>query len=216
MQTAKSLLTCALLAALTAGAVMMCLLVDEARTVISALPETVERQIREQGDSTRRAALTAIVATRRDLLARVDNLTSVTDSQLTAMLSSLDAQLGRANDSLSRFVTVAEGAAPVLENAAGISRQVNDALPLFTDCDHNPDCAFNRYVGTARGIEKMSAAVGAAAPKLAESAVENGRNLAGITADVHSLTGRIAAPKSFLGRLWDGIKVASAAATHLF
>ncbi len=37
--------------------------------------------------------------------------------------------------------------------------QVDSALPLFLECDHNPDCAFNRFQGTSKAIEQSSMAV---------------------------------------------------------
>ncbi len=49
---------------------------------------------------------------------------------------------------------------PSLTHAASITGQVNDALPLYLDCDHNPDCVFNRYVGVSEGIERASLNVG--------------------------------------------------------
>ena len=42
---------------------------------------------------------------------------------------------------------------PTLRHSAAIAAQIDDSLPMFLDCDHNPDCVFNRYVGVSRGIE---------------------------------------------------------------
>jgi hypothetical protein len=39
---------------------------------------------------------------------------------------------------------------------------VNASLPLFLDCDHNPDCIFNRYVGASKGVEQAALNFGAA------------------------------------------------------
>lgn len=58
----------------------------------------------------------------------------------------------------------------------------------------------------ARGVAEASEAAGKAAPKLADAAVKNGENIAGITADVHTATSAFVKPKStwqkFKSALW--------------
>jgi hypothetical protein len=39
-------------------------------------------------------------------------------------------------------------------------RRVDNAAPLFLGCECNPDCLFNRYVGTSKGIERAAANFG--------------------------------------------------------
>ena len=56
----------------------------------------------------------------------------------------------------------------------------------------------------ARGVAEASEAAGKAAPRLADAAVKNGENIAGITADVHTATSAFVKPKS----TWQKIKSA--------
>ncbi len=43
-------------------------------------------------------------------------------------------------------------------------------LPLLLDCDHNPDCLHNRYVGTARSAEGAAVALERAAASIERTA----------------------------------------------
>ena len=72
---------------------------------------------------------------------------------------------------------------------------MNDALPLFLDCDHNPDCVFNRYVGASKGIERAatnfgqaSADVRNAVPQMLATWNQIGVGVAGIAANLDRLT----------------------------
>lgn len=178
MNRLRMALWCALLASLVGLVISVIQLVRQTTAVIAALPAAVERQIREQGKETRSAALAAIGDTRRellaevartrgDLLARVDRLTNVSERALSQMTASIDAV----------SYTAAE-LRPALKNAAKITAQVNDALPMFVDCDHNPDCVYNRYVGVAQSTEEALRAVAETAP--------------GTLASVESTTGSVA------------------------
>jgi hypothetical protein len=198
----KTGLMCLLLASLTGLVVYGVTLVREATAVVSALPAGIEKNIREQGDETRKAALSAITDTRRealaeiartrgDLLARVDRLTDVSERSIADLSTKADAQLGtlnatiatnlgRANDSIAEVAAVGAGAGPILANAEKITGQVNDSLPLFLDCDHNPDCVFNRYVGVAQSTEKAMRAVSQTAPGTLKSVESTAGSVASI------------------------------------
>lgn len=71
MNRAKNAITCVLLASLVALVVYVILLVRRATAVVSALPATIQTVIREQGQATRDAALSAITDTRREALAEI-------------------------------------------------------------------------------------------------------------------------------------------------
>jgi hypothetical protein len=202
MNRLKNAITCALLASLVGLVVYAILLVRNAIAVVSALPAGIERSIREQGDETRKAALSAITDTRRealaeitrtrgDLLARVDRLTDISersiadlseraDRHLATLNTTVALNLGRANDSIAEVSGVAAGVRPALENAGRITAQVNDALPLYLDCDHNPDCVFNRYVGVAQSTEKAMRAVAMTAPGTLKSVESTASSVASI------------------------------------
>jgi hypothetical protein len=96
---------------------------------------------------------------------RVKLLTDNADSWMKALtvmtdtrLKDTDVQLTRANDSLA-LVTV--GLKPILDHAGNIAKQVDDNAPMFLDCDHNPDCVFNRFQGTSKAFERAAINFGA-------------------------------------------------------
>ena len=102
-----------------------------------------------------------ITGLRGDLNTRLTDISGKLDAQLTTANSTLDAQLTTANNSLNTQLLAANGSLsgigvslkPALDAAAGITTQVNEALPLWLDCEGNPSCAFNLYQGTAKSIE---------------------------------------------------------------
>lgn len=180
MNRLRMAIWCALLASLVGFVTSLILLVRQTTAVIAVLPASVERQIREQGKETRAAALAAIRDTRRelllevartrgDLLARVDRLTDVSEQALSEVTASVDAVSDTATD-----------LRPVLENAAKITAQVNDVLPMFVDCDHNPDCVYNRYVGVAQSTERAMRAVAETAPGTLKSVESTASSVASI------------------------------------
>jgi methyl-accepting chemotaxis protein len=180
MNTLRMALWCVLLASLVALVTSVILLVRQTTAVIAVLPAAVERQIREQGKETRTTALAAIGDTRRELLAevartrgdlfaRVDRLTDVSERALSEVTASVDAVSGTATE-----------LRPVLENAAKITAQVNDVLPMFVDCDHNPDCVYNRYVGVAQSTERAMRAVAETAPETLKSVESTAGSVASI------------------------------------
>jgi hypothetical protein len=141
---------------------------------------------------------------------------TTTDRRVGDTLSRVDTALATV-DSLHRDLK------PSLDSAAAITAQVNDALPLYLDCDHNPDCVFNRYVGVSKGFERASANVGqmsqdfrGAVPPMLNTWSRIGVDVSattdhvdGITADVHTMTTAATRPKSFWGKVWAGITVTS-------
>src|SRR5581483_8628936 len=70
--------------------------------------------------------------------------------------------LDRADRALGTVDQLRTDLKPTLDHAGAISAQVDEALPLFLDCDHNADCVFNRYVGASRGIELAASNFGKA------------------------------------------------------
>jgi hypothetical protein len=194
MNRLKMALWCALLASLVGLITSLILLVRQTTAVIAVLPAAVERQIQEQGKETRTAALAAIGDTRRELLveiartrgdlfARVDRLTDVSEralSEATTLGQAAVVDLDRVTASVDAVSDTAAGLRPVLENAARITAQVNDVLPMFVDCDHNPDCVYNRYVGVAQSTERAMRAVAQTAPGTLKSVESTASSVASI------------------------------------
>ena len=195
MKTVQQVFVCALLAALTALAVA-------ALRVIHAVPG----EMRE----TRAALLAEIAATRGDLNAQLGSLAVRSERQVAALRTetlaevdqirqTADRRLGdtlaRADVALGTLEAARRDLKPTLDHSAAITAQMNDALPLFLDCDHNPDCVFNRYVGASKGIERAamnfgqaSADVRGALPQMLATWNRIGAGVAGTATNLDRLT----------------------------
>jgi hypothetical protein len=164
MNTVRQAFVCALLAALTALTVAATIFVRAATATVAAVPAQIRltraalvaeagaarQDLNRQIDATRAATLSLsdrqATAFRTGLLERTANFGDSTSRQFGATLSRIDAALAT--------TTALEGELrPTLRHSASVAAQLDDSLPMFLDCDHNPDCVFNRYVGVSRGVE---------------------------------------------------------------
>jgi hypothetical protein len=206
MKTIHGVLLCILLAAMTVLVGYAILLVRTVTAVTAAIPSEI--------DCTRVALVAQIEGTRRDLNQQVtaarQEVLVRTERQATALRTDVMAQaagfretadrrlgdtLARADRALGTVDALRQDLKPTLEHSAAISAQVNDAMPLFLNCDHNPDCVFNRYVGASRGIEraafnfgKASTDVSTALPGAIATWQSIGTNANGIATNVNQLT----------------------------
>jgi len=164
MKTVQQMLICGLLAALTTLAVAATVFVRAATATVAAVPAEIRL--------TRTALLQEAGAARQDLTrqiaaARVAAL-AISDRQATAFRTGILAQsadfgeaagrrlggtLSKLDATLATTTAIELDLRPTLQHSASITAQIDDSLPVFLDCDHNPDCVFNRYVGVSRGIE---------------------------------------------------------------
>jgi hypothetical protein len=164
MKTVQEVFICALLAALTTLAVAATVFVRAATATVAAVPAEIRL--------TRAALVQEAGAARQDLTrqvaaARVAAL-ELSDRQATALRTGILAQAVDFGDAANRRIggtlsqidaavatvpSLERDLRPALQHSAAIAAQIDDSLPLFLDCDHNPDCIFNRYVGVSRGIE---------------------------------------------------------------
>lgn len=125
-----------------------------------------------------------------DVLVQVDSAIATTNAAVTAA----NTQLSRANGTLAGM---REDLRPALVSAASVTKQADEAMPLSLDCEYNPDCVFNQYVGASKGIEcavmsfcQMSTDVRAALPAAINTWQGIGTNMNGITANINRLTER--------------------------
>ncbi|MGB7761589.1 MAG: hypothetical protein WBL61_17290 [Bryobacteraceae bacterium] len=164
MKTVQQVFTCVLLAALAALAVAATIFVRSATVTVAAIPAEIRltcAALVREADATRQDLTRELTAARIDAL-------QLSDRQATAFRTGLLAQTAefggaavlRLGGTLSRidaaFATVPaleRELRPTLRHSAAIAAQIDDSLPMFLACDHNPDCVFNRYVGVSRGIE---------------------------------------------------------------
>jgi hypothetical protein len=195
MKTLQQGLLCALLAALTALAGYTAMLMHTASRTVAAIPSELE--------ATRMALIEETRAARRDLLVRSERqftaLRGDTVAQLSEFREAADRRLG---DSLARADTVLDtlnnfrrDVKPTLDHSAGITAQIDDSLPLFLDCAHNPDCLFNRYVGASKGIERAALNFGEASqdvrgalPKMLLTWNQIGVSVSGTAGNVERMT----------------------------
>ncbi|MGO9011874.1 MAG: hypothetical protein ACLQPN_17380 [Bryobacteraceae bacterium] len=164
MKTVQQVLICGLLAALTALAVAATIFVRAATATVAAVPAEIRL--------TRAALLHEADAARQDLTHQIAvacvAALALSDRQATAFRTGILAQtadfsdtagrriggtLSQIDSALATTASLESELRPTLRHSAAIAAQIDDSLPMFLDCDHNPDCVFNRYVGVSRGIE---------------------------------------------------------------
>ena len=130
-----------------------------------------------------------VAAARRDVLAEVAQI------RLTADRRTGDA-LARVDAALDKIEEVRGDVQPVLKHASSVAAQVDDAAPLFLDCEYNPDCAFNRFQGTSKAIEQMAQAGAKAAPEITASVAGIASSGNAIAADAKREADEITKPKT--------------------
>ena len=191
MKTVQQVLLCALLTALTALAGYTAMLIHAATVTVAAIPLEIAQ--------TRRELLQEARATRRDVLTRTERQVAAMRSDAVAQFSEFretaDRRVGdtlaRADAALETVNGLRRDLKPTLDHSAAITAQVDDSLPLFLDCDHNPDCMFNRYVGASKGIEKAAANFGQMSSDFRGALPEAIQGWQGIGDDVHGITGNV-------------------------
>lgn len=164
MKTVQQVLLCALLAALSTLAVAATLFVRAGTATVAAVPAEIRltrAALLQQADAARQDLTRQVAAARIAALA-------ITDRQATAFRTGILAQtadigdtagrrfgatLSQVDSTLATMRSLELDLRPTLRHSAAVAAQIDDALPMFLDCDHNPDCVFNRYVGVSRGIE---------------------------------------------------------------
>jgi hypothetical protein len=167
MKTVQQTLACICLAAVAWLAVYSVLLVRAATWAVAALPKEIQNTrtaLIGEIAASRIDLMQQIAATRRELLIQTehqaDALRGDVKTEADAVLATTDRRLGdtlsRVDNALATLDSLHQELKPSLAGAAAITQQVNDALPLYLDCDHNPDCVFNRYVGVSKGVERAA------------------------------------------------------------
>lgn len=113
-------------------------------------------------------------------LADFNTISAVAVNNSTKALADFNGTLSLAQKDLTR---VSLPASLILDN-------LNDSAPLFFNCDHNADCLYNRYVGSARAGEKTATHLESLSDSMARVAT------------------RFAGPSTVKGKIWDGFKIA--------
>jgi ABC-type transporter Mla subunit MlaD len=152
---------------------------------------------------TRAALIAEVTAARKDALARSERQIAALRKDVLAEAAQIretaDRRIGdtlaRADTALTTVESLRTDVKPTLDRSAAIAAQVDDALPLFLDCDHNPDCVFNRYVGVSKGVERaalnfgqMSQDVRGSLPKMLVTWDRIAQDVSGTAGNVNRLT----------------------------
>jgi hypothetical protein len=167
MKSLEQVLRCVLLVVLVALAAGAIVVERAATATVEAAGQEVRGTRAALVEELRDARLDLkgeLTAARRDVLARSEREVAALRSDLVgeaeAVRTTADARMGDALARADRALSVAEALdgqlQPVLAHSAGITAQVENGLPLFLDCDHNADCVFNRYQGTAKAMERAA------------------------------------------------------------
>jgi len=195
MKRVQQILVSALLAALIVLAIWAILLVRAATAAVAALPgemHELRTDVTKELTTARRDVVSRsdrqVTALRHDLTREIDGIREMADRRIGDTIRRADAALGT-------VAGLRQDLAPALANSAAITSQVSEALPLFLDCDHNPDCVFNRYVGVSQGIERAARNFGAASqdfrgalPRMLATWDQVGSNVSGTASNIERLT----------------------------
>lgn len=170
--------------------------------------DTVNSQIEDSRNAILSEADKQANITRNQLAAEVQRLDLDVNGTITAIGMSaiksadkinttLDIQLATANRTLDKRSS--EVTVPLGKTLTDVSKSSD----LFFDCDHNQDCAFNRFQGTSKAIEQQSQTMAKELPGIADSIRLSTENVAEITKDVKIVTDKIIAPKPWYVKAWD-------------
>lgn len=158
---------------------------------LSSLPKLVDDRVYSlqqdigiQADDLRNALVGQSAAITKTIDARLAAIQTDANNQLSQFNSNTNAQLTQLN------ATIASTAKPVQESA----QQVDDALPLFADCDFNEDCVFNRFQGVSKAMEQMAQAGAKAAPETTASFEAIAQDTHKITTDAAKMADKYTAP----------------------
>lgn len=166
--------------------------VAELSVVLADELKTTRRQLMIRVDAGVTTAQREVQATRAMADEHASLIEKLAGHELAAYRTTLDTRLGEANTNLSNAAIEFHRTNDLLQDVAvpvaGSARQVSDALPLFLDCQWNQDCIFNRYVGTARAIERGSIAMEGMARETEKRLPAFEADASGIASDVHAYT----------------------------
>lgn len=191
-QTAKEALKCIALASLSLCLLGGFVLIERAPAIIHAEAEATRTMVAAQtavaiGDANNRLAdaltkadsrltgalseihLASVNADRRT--GEALNIVRLGMADVGVTLANAETDLNHlARDTNTQMGTLNATAAATLKPVGETAQQLDDAAPLWLDCGFNPDCAFNRYQGVAKAVEKTAVVIAAAAPSMADSA----------------------------------------------
>lgn len=180
----------------------------------AAVTRTAVKDQSEALTKTQERALALVDEASRDVRYQTRTAMKRLDSRVGEAIAKSDARIGEAVSTVAEAVAVSgeqlgrmnDSVAAVAEPVRGTMAKVDEVLPLWLDCDHNPNCLFNRYVGTMKGIEQASIAMGKAAPETTQA-------VKGITQSVDTIAARFAKERPWYKKVLDSIPLAGGLAS---
>jgi len=208
-------LLAALLAVLIVVTCWVAVYLETLNRVTADLPVTLDRAIAREGAQTRamiagqvgrtsdqlNGQLTALNETvaklGQDVPAKAEEQIALFRADLNGQLTTLNASLNRnlENVTLPARDTRTEAKA-LLPPIQSIVNHTAETAELALDCDHNADCVYNRYVGTARAVEKTSVSVQKMADAIAHETPETAAAVKNTSKDLAVIVNRFARPVS--------------------
>lgn len=193
---------------------LLCACLAGTAVAVWRLPQIANRQ----ADATRAALLAETQAFEKDANARLSDALGLLDRRTGEALATVSATANLANQRSAQALEIV-GAAETDANAqltrlnktvtaqqmaitaalkpiTETAQQVDDAAPLYLDCEFNPDCAFNRFQGTTKALETTAKVIAAEAPKIAAASVKVADSTASTGAEVVIAAKRFNAPQT--------------------
>lgn len=218
-------------AGIAALAALTMLFLEARRTVAiyATLPAAADLAVARESENIRRDAAQEIGKLRAALqvegrLTRQDGLriAAAYHDMLSARLNDTNAVLYRTAESLTRQTgAIAQPLAATLRNSEVITADAKrvtalaaESADVLLDCEGNPQCVQNRAIGTLQAVERASQEIAKAAPAITAATVKTTEHAAGIAADAHAVSARIARPKRWYEKLLGPAIVALAAASR--
>lgn len=151
---------------------------------------------------TRIGAMQQVEEGRHDVVGVAGDYRRMLDGQLRAVNLTLAKETGDLN------ITLRNVAAPLettISSASRSARVVEENLPMWLDCNQlaegGKDCAFNRFQGTSKALEKSAQEIAKALPELTASSIQIADNASAITGDVRAITHEITKPEKWYFRV---------------
>lgn len=163
MRILRNALVVALLIASTALVVSLICLVRVATVAVGAVPGEIQATRQElvgEITATRKDLNRLLEGTRSDLNIQVAALRTDTVAEVAEFRAAADRRIGdtlaRVDTALGKVEEIRGDLKPVLNHAGRVAKQVDNAAPMFLDCEYNADCAFNRFQGTSKALERAA------------------------------------------------------------
>jgi hypothetical protein len=217
----KEFLKCVLLALLAVGVFVigdrLTVLIETTTHAVAAVPTMVDKRIaavqtdlNRQLDATRDDLNRQLTAVRKDSVQQITQTRTEALAAIGSIKDTADARLASIQgDAVKQLAAVTD---PLHATLAAVA----DTTPMFTDCDHNPDCLFNRYQGASKAFERASMetaktmqAVQAGTPAIVASVTKAANNAAEASANSAKVTANLAVATKPLPK-WARIGLAAA------